>query len=646
MLQSFRSALKSKVGAAVAIGFLVLIAVAFASADITGTNFGGVAGGDRVATVGKERVDTATLSQAASSALENLKAEDPTLSMKSFLAQDGLARVLEEIIDRTALAEFGRLHGIVAGARLVDSEIAQMDAFKGPDGKFSEAAFRQALQQQGISEALVRSDLAQGLVARQLLVPAAFGARVPEEMARRYATLLRESRSGSVALLPAAAFAPRDMPTDTQLQEFYTRKSGTFIRPERRVIRYAVFGEDALKTAPAPTDAEIAARYEANKAKYAASELRRVTQLIVPTEAAAKAIVTEVAAGTPLEKAAAAKGLAVAGLEPLPRDGFAGQSSQAVADAVFAASRGAIATPARSGLGWHIVRIDAIDSRPQQTLEQVRGELTTQLAAEKRRAAINDLSARIEEEFDNGGTLADTTKDLALTIESTPAITADGAVYGAPERTAPPVLQKVLATAFAMEKEGEPQLAEVEAGKTFLLFDVTDIQPSAPAPLAEIRNDVIAAWMLEKGAAAARAAANKVIEEARKGKELGAAVAGLGVSLPPVQPVAMPRQQLAAMQAQGQVPPPLALMFSMAAGTVKMLAAPGDQGWYLVALKSIEPGRVDPKDPIIAASQRELGAVSGREYAEALRRAIRAEVGVERNEAAIKAVRTQLNGGI
>lgn len=646
MLQSFRSALKSKVGAAVAIGFLVLIAVAFASADITGTNFGGVAGGDRVATVGKERVDTATLSQAASSALENLKAEDPTLSMKSFLAQDGLARVLEEIIDRTALAEFGRLHGIVAGARLVDSEIAQMDAFKGPDGKFSEAAFRQALQQQGISEALVRSDLAQGLVARQLLVPAAFGARVPEEMARRYATLLRESRSGSVALLPAAAFAPRDMPTDTQLQEFYTRKSGTFIRPERRVIRYAVFGEDALKTAPAPTDAEIAARYEANKAKYAASELRRVTQLIVPTEAAAKAIVTEVAAGTPLEKAAAAKGLAVAGLEPLPRDGFAGQSSQAVADAVFAASRGAIATPARSGLGWHIVRIDAIDSRPQQTLEQVRGELTTQLAAEKRRAAINDLSARIEEEFDNGGTLADTTKDLALTIESTPAITADGAVYGAPERTAPPVLQKVLATAFAMEKEGEPQLAEVEAGKTFLLFDVTDIQPSAPAPLAEIRNDVIAAWMLEKGAAAARAAANKVIEEARKGKELGAAVAGLGVSLPPVQPVAMPRQQLAAMQAQGQLPPPLALMFSMAAGTVKMLAAPGDQGWYLVALKSIEPGRVDPKDPIIAASQRELGAVSGREYAEALRRAIRAEVGVERNEAAIKAVRTQLNGGI
>ena len=51
--------------------------------------FGGVAGGDRVATVGDERIDTSQLSQAATNALENVKQEDPAMSMKAFLAAAG-----------------------------------------------------------------------------------------------------------------------------------------------------------------------------------------------------------------------------------------------------------------------------------------------------------------------------------------------------------------------------------------------------------------------------------------------------------------------------------------------------------------------------------------------------------------------------
>ena len=39
-----------------------------------------------------------------------------------------------------------------------------------------------------------------------------------------------------------------------------------------------------------------------------------------------------------------------------------------------------------------------------------------------------------------------------------------------------------------------------------------------------------------------------------------------------------------------------------------------------------------------------LGAITGREYADQLRKAIRAEVGAKRNDAAVKAVRAQLDG--
>lgn len=644
MLQFFRSLLSSKVGAFVALVFLGLIALAFASGDVAKTgSFGGVAGGDRAAMVGDERIDTATLSQAATSAVENMKQRDPRTSMQSFLASGGLDQVMDNLINQTSVAVFGRKNGIVASDRLVDSEIAKIPAFMGPDGKFSEAAFRQLIQQRGVSEKLVRDDLAQGLIARQILLPSGFGASIPHEFALRYATLLTETRNGAIALLPSAAFVPKALPTDAELTAFYNSHRNKFIRPERRVLRYASFTDSALKSVPAPTEAEIAKRYADNKAQYAAQESRRFTQLVVPTEAAARAVIAEVAKGASLDAVARSKGLAAAKIGPVAKATLTAQSSQAVADAAFAAATSTIAAPARSGLGWHVLHVDGVDKRPERTLDQVRGEITTQLAAEKRRTALSDFSAKIEEEFDNGANLADVAKELGLTLQQTVPITADGRSYAKPDETAPAILAKAVQTAFSMERENEPQLAEVEPGKTFLIFDVTDIAPSAPAPLAEIKQDVTTAFLLDRGATAAHAAAQKVEAEVRKGAPLNAAMASLGRPLPPVEQINMNRQQLTA---QGrQIPPPLGLLFSMAESTLKILPAPGNRGWFVVSLKDIVPGKVTANDPILAAVQRELGGVVSSEYADQMRRAIRSEVGAKRNETAIKAVRTQLGGG-
>lgn len=643
MITFFRRFFSSRIGVIAALAFVLLLMFAFAAGDIAG--LGGISSGSRdgeVAEAGDKSISSSELSQAATNTLENFKRQDPRLSMKVFIADGGLERVLDEVLSRTALSVFGKQNGILASDRLIDSEIATIPAFRGPDGKFSSAAFQQALRQQGLNETDIRDDLAQGLIARQILTPAEMGAVEPRDFVARYAALLREHRTGSIALLPSAAFAPKAPPSDADLQAFYAKNRNNFILPERRIIRYATFGESALKAVPAPTEADIAARYNADKAKYAASEARRLTQLIVPTEAAGKAILDEVAKGTALDAAARTKGLSAAAVGPLDKAALAGQSSPEVAAAAFAAPSGKFAALARSGLGWHVIRVDGIDKRPERSLAQVRSELTGLIATEKRRAALNDLTARIEEEFENGGNLTDAAKELTLTPQQTPLLTADGQVFGQPGQTAPPVLARLIQTAFAMERDGPPQLAEIEAGKTFVVFDVTKIEPSAPPALAMIRNDVVTAWMLEKGSAAAKAATDRVLAEVRKGGDLGAAMATLGMSLPPVDRVDLGREQLA--QYKQAVPPPLRLLFSMAKGTVKPLQAPNNRGWYVVALKNIVPGAISPDDPQLVGARKELGQLAGREYAEQLAKAIRAEVGVKRNEAAIKALRNQLSG--
>lgn len=643
MIQFFRRFMKSKLGVGLALLFLGIIALSFAAGDVANVNPGGTSSaGDKVAKVGDESVYASQLSQAASTALENLKREDPRLSMKALIGQDGLERVLDQLIDRIALTSFGREHGIIASERLIDSEITKIPNFKGPDGQFSDAAFRQMLQQQGMSEKALRESLAQDLVSRKLTAPAEFAASMPRELATRYAALLREKRSGAIAFLPAGAFAPKAAPSDADLQAFYTKNRERFIRPERRTLRYATFGEAALKSVPPPSEAEIAARYNANKAQYAAQETRRVTQLIVPTEAAARAIAAEVSGGKRLEAAASAKGLAAADLGLLSKEALSGKSAPAVADAAFAAASGALAAPARSPLGWHLMRVDAIERRPARTLESVRGALTAQLVEEKRRTALNDLSARLEEEFESGANLGEVSKELGVTLSETPPLTADGQVYLQPGKTAPAVLARLLQTAFAMEGEGKPQLAEVEAGKTFVIFEASAITPSAAAPLGEIRSDVVAALMQERGSQAAKAAGDRVLAQTKRGIDLAAAIASLGAAVPPPERVEMGRDQMSAMGQQ--IPPPLVLMFSMAKGTTKLLPVPGDRGWFVVSLKDIVPGRLAPNDPMVAAAQRELGSLVGREYSHQLTRAIRAELGVKREDSAIAALRKQLAG--
>jgi peptidyl-prolyl cis-trans isomerase D len=194
-----------------------------------------------------------------------------------------------------------------------------------------------------------------------------------------------------------------------------------------------------------------------------------------------------------------------------------------------------------------------------------------------------------------------------------------------------------------MDQE-QPQVAEVERGKSFAIFDVTQIAPSAPAPLAQIKDDVKLAWAIDAGSKAAKAAALRMQADIRKGRTVEQVMAASGNKLPPPQQVAMSRPTLAAALNSGrEVPPPVSLMFHMSKGTVKVQSAAGDRGWFVVQLKDIVPGKVESAE-LVKGTRNELGQQLGQAYADALGRAVVKEVGVKRNAAAIKAVREQLAG--
>lgn len=640
MISLIRKMFQSKLGIFLTLAFLGVIAFAFASADVSNLG-GGVAAGDQVAVVGNEKISAIDLNRAASNAVESARRQNPTLSMPAFIEQDGLETVLDQLTERFALSSFAEKYGLRAGLNLVNSEIVNFPAFRGADGNFDQDAFRAALSQQGMSEEFFRNDLRAGLLAQQLLIPASFGSTVPDKFASRYASLLKERRKGAIGIIPAAAFAPEDAPTDTQLQKFYADNRGDYIRPERRVIRFGTFNTAAVDDVAKPSDEEIAARYEENREQYAPSETRTFTQLIVPTQQAAEAIQKRVQGGGSLEVAAREAGLQTAKIGPITRGSLTSQASAAVANAVFGASRGTIAKPARSGLGFHVARIDSIERKPGRNLEQARTEIIAALTEEKRRRAIADLAADMEEKLDDGASLSDLAKSMKIELTSTKPIIGNGTVYGNPQERAADVLAPALQTAFQMD-ESEPQLAEVVPGQLFLIFEVTEITESAPAPREEIKDVLTAAWMLAEGTKGAKKAADRILAEMAKGKTLASAMKAEEKPLPAPDAINLSREQLAKMG--NQVPAPMALLFSMAEGTTKRLEAPRNAGWFVVRLDDIEAGTIANDDPLFAQTKRQLSLSTGREYSDQLRKAILKDAGVEKNETAIKALRKQLSG--
>jgi peptidyl-prolyl cis-trans isomerase D len=642
MLSFFRRFFQSKIGLPIFLAFLALMAVAFAASDITGSTFGGVANNDRMAVVGDAQIPIGDLTVAANNALQQVRAQNPTITMPQFIEEGGFEEVVDQLIDRFAVAQYGRQYGLRAGENLVNSEILKIPAFQGVTGQFDEKAYIAALQSRGLTDAIFRRDLEAGLIEQQLLRPAVAAPVLPEKVARRYAALVLEKRKGEIALIPSASFVPAAGPSQEQLAAWYQDNRTQFIRPERRTLRFAVFGADTLKVDAAPTPAEIAARYKRDAAQYQANERRVVSAFVVPTQDAAKALAQRIRGGASLEAVAREAGFKTTTYPARDREEMSGQISFAFTQNAFKTAEGAPVDPAQGALGWYVARVDRIEQIPAKSLAAATPEITEALTAEKRAAAVADLTAEIEAEIDGGTALAEVAKAYGLKVETTPALLADGTAFGRPELQIVPQLAPILPTAFQME-ESEPQLAEVTAGQEFVIFEVARVEEALAPPLAEVRDDAVDAWKRAQGSVLAKQAADRILAKVRAGTPLTQAMAAENRPGFEREPIDLERRELIARQSQ-RIAPPLVLLFSMAEGTVKTLEAPRDLGWYVVALEDIATLPLDKEGQLVEQTRQQLGRSLSEEYRVQAAAAMRKELGVTRNDPAIAAVRKQLAG--
>ncbi len=643
MIASIRRMSNSKIGQAIMALVLVLILAGFAVQDRAGIG-GGLfgSGGSNLASVGSEDVTDRDMAAALQRRLTEVRQSNPTADYAS-LAKD-FDPLLTAMIQDAGIRAFAADQDLLLSKRLVDAEIAKIPATRGLDGKFSQQGYLAFLNQQKLSDVELRKLLSGSLLQRMVLAPASANARVPVGMATPYASMLLERREADVALIPLAAFAASvGQPDDAQLAAYYRDFGQRYLIPEQRVLSIARIGPAQVSSLTA-SDKEITDFYNANQATYGGKSKRVISQAVVPDKAAADALIAR-ARGASFVDAAKPLGLTAADISvgPQTREEFAKLTSPDVAAAAFGAAPGAVVGPVHSDLGWHVVKIDAIQNDSGRSLESVKSAIAARLTADKRKAAVADLVTKVEDSIANGSSFAEAVKAAGLTATSTPLIVANGTSNAQPGFKMPAELAPAIRTGFDLTEDDDPVVETLAGDAGYALVASDRVVAAAPAPLASIRDRVIADWKAKQAHDKARAVATSITAKLTSGVDLRTAMTTAGVLLPPATHATIQRLQL--VQMGDKVPPALKLMFSLAAGKSRMIADPQGRGFVIVKLAQIVPGNAALQPSLIAQTQREFQEAVSAEYAEQFTRAIQADLGSKRNESAIAAARKRIIGG-
>lgn len=639
MLSFFRRIINSRFGIVIAIAILGIFALSFGALDVSSA-WKGTSGlsGDNVANVGGTKVGFADLRSRVGSEIDARRQQDPSFDLARFVGDGGIDAALDQLVTSIAFERFGADQGMVISKRSIDGQIASIPAFQGPNGKFDITAYQRLLAERKLTDAGVRIDLARGLMGQALSLPIAGATQVPLQVALPYASLLLERREGQVGTVPNSAATTGPAPTDADLAAFYARSRARYTVPERRAVRFALVTPDTVKARATPTEAEIAAAYRADTTRFAATERRDVEQVVALDQATAAGIAAKAKGGSSLADAARAAGLEASTQKAVTRTTYAAATAPAVADAVFTAAKGAVIGPVRSPLGYTVARVAAVQQVAARTLDQARGELSAEIGKRKLTEALIALHDQLDASVGKSATFDELVADGKLSAQVTPALLANGTDPLDPRFKAPPALPPVLAAAFQMEEGDDPQLVTTGQDGSFAVMTLGRVVRAAPRPLAEIRDQVAKDFAGDRAHKEARRMALALLARVNGDTPFGQALAA--ARLPAARPVAASRAQLAANP--GGAPPALVLMFSMAQGTAKLLETP--DGWLVVRLDRIVPTDAAGRPQVVSATRADLARTTSQEYLQQFARAVRADVGVKIDPAAVSRLKADLTG--
>ncbi len=229
---------------------------------------------------------------------------------------------------------------------------------------------------------------------------AALGALPGERPARELERQVRTAINERLAALEAEARGYAEEPEVRAAVARYRDEAMEAILHGEFIFRGITVEED-----------EVRAWYDAHGDELTTPERRRVAQILVTSEAEAEAARRRLENGEPFEELARELSL---DRESAGRGGELGWVAEREHppgfEPVLALAAGEVSAPLESELGWHLIRVGAIDPPRRRSFDEAAEEVRTKLLRDKRKAArerwLEQLRAAAEIEIDDAAVRA------------------------------------------------------------------------------------------------------------------------------------------------------------------------------------------------------------------------------------------------
>jgi len=530
MLEFIRRGVKSWVAKAL----LILLIISFAVWGLEGIFSS--QGGGAVARVGDRQVNANEFALRLQRLQNRLIAERREAVSLGSLREQGADRVIvQEMILQAAFAEEAARLDVAIPDDAVRQAILNDPTFQDGQGAFNRNAYGRFLDfntfDQESFEDFVRQRLRQQILS-EAVGP---GAVAPTGMAERIAAWRGERRSVAMMVLDPALAPDPGTPDAAALQAFFAANEARFQEPERRWGQYLHIDVRALVEDMMPPEDEVRAEYEANTERYAVPAARTVEQITFADEAGARAAAERLAAGTAsFEEIAAERNVALEDLSLGTIEKGDEDVSEATRDAVFALEEPGIAGPVETLVGnWALLNVTEVTKGGAPPFDRIKDRIARQMAFERAGTAVPDLAARIDEMRAAGAVLSEIAAETGIPLITFEGLAADRTVA---EGEVPPLaVNRAFMADLAEALVGEERdLLNLDDGG-YALIMVERIEKTHLPALADIEDEVAAAWAAEQRLLATEQTAEGLIAETPEGG-VAALAADRGLDLVEPQP--------------------------------------------------------------------------------------------------------------
>jgi peptidyl-prolyl cis-trans isomerase D len=576
-------AIRSKAGSFVVKGLFGLLILTFGIWGI-GDIFRNRPTADTViATVGDQSIRAEDLQAAVRRELERISARvgapiDIQQAKKFGIVDD----VLADLIDRSLLGQEAARLRLEVSDDVIRNATTDNPKFKTSDGQFDRALFNAVLAQNHLTEdqfvTLLRHDIPRDDLGQAV----ALGATAPQSMADLLFRYRNEKRVADIVALPIADAGDVGQPSEAELTAFYDGHQDLFRAPEYRGFTVASLSPSDIAQGIEIPEAKLKEEFDERQDEFQLPEQREVQQILAPSEEKVKEAEAAIAAGKDWNEVATQ----IAGQNPetielglMKRE----ELPRVLSDIAFELPLNKPSEPVKTPLGWHILRVVKIEPGVTQSFEQAKPKLEAQLT---------------HDEADPAG------KPVALPLPA----------------------NEVLKLVFATSEGQTSRVTESPDGAIFMVR-VSKVTPPAIKPLAQVKEQAVAAWQGDKRREKVANTAAELAAAVKPDARLAAVAAEKGLKVTTSPP-------LLRRPGRGDTTPPALVAKLFAAKPGEVVTAADATGSYVAQLGEVQTPET-PSESATAEVSRELNQEMRTDLAAEFTQALRARFPVEIRREAI-----------